>query len=180
MRFMRRNGFWIIVSIIKADLKSSITFFANQPIDINDHQTTLKNDPRWFFHPQNCRHFLVFKAKDEFQRLNTASVPLPEHQKKQNARSRIQSSCSKDSGFSSGQSSYDSNEIELASITDYGPENKPLKYYLNFKHYLNVGNMIASTAFQGMILPVPKIAVIVCENTGYFGEINLKIKALMK
>ena len=116
---------------------------------------------------------VTFKAKGQFQRLNTASVPLTEHQKKKNARSRIQSSCSKDSGFSSGQSSYDSNEIELASVTDYGPENKPLKHYLNFKHYLNVGNMIASTAFEGMILPVPKIATITGENTGNFGKINL-------
>ena len=116
---------------------------------------------------------VTFKAKGQFQRLNTASVPLTEHQKKKNARSRIQSSCSKDSGFSSGQSSYDSNEIELASVTDYGPENKPLKHYLNFKHYLNVGNMIASTAFEGMILPVQKIATIAGENTGNFGKINL-------
>ena len=77
-------------------------------------------------------------------------MPLSELQKKQNARSRIQSSCSKDSGFSSGQSSYDSNEIELASITDYGPENKPLKHYLNFKHYLNVGEMVVSTVFEGI------------------------------
>jgi len=38
--------------------------------------------------------------------------------------------------------------------------------------------MIASTAFEGMILPVQKIAT--GENTGNFGKINLKIKALMK
>ena len=74
------------------------------------------------------------------------------NQQKKNARSRIQSSCSKDSGFSSGQSSYESNDIELVSVTDYGPENKPLKHYLNFKHYLNVGNMVASTNFQGISL----------------------------
>ena len=40
--------------------------------------------------------------------------------------------------------------------------------------------MIASTAFEGMILPMQKIGTIAGENTGNFGKINLKIKALMK